>query len=90
MTLYDIFRFIILVLVFVPGFRAEQEEDDGVDDQNGRAQQEGDPPSSSWSLLECDKTTINSSSWTKPLEREKDRIPALPNTRRPLEALANF
>ena len=38
MTLYDIFRFIILVLVFVPGFRAEQEEDDGVDDQNGRAQ----------------------------------------------------
>jgi len=32
---------------FVPGLalsRAEQEEDDGVDDQYGRAQQESDPP----------------------------------------------
>lgn len=46
-----------IIVIFVPGLTlggAEQKEDDGVDGQYGRAQQEGDPPSSQ-GLLECDK-----------------------------------
>jgi hypothetical protein len=46
----------LLNFFFVPGLAlggAEQEEDEGVDDQYGRAQQESDPPLTQ-SLLECD------------------------------------